>query len=497
MFNKLAITACLCLEVCFANASTLRAGDFESAVRPYLEDTTVVLAHVDLTKFDKQALINWLRANADEAAVRRAGTAIGFSVAMIQSLVQTGATHIYASASTLDLARGGVVLYIPCQEPANVRLLVETMVAQVPARLGYKVFTAEELVVVATPTTWNRILSKPNAAREAMASIGDSSHAATVMVNLPERLQKEMAHMLPTRTPASWHFELSPRSLLSDNSILRLTIDLPPKPAVLLQFASESEAGAQRTQDALEQLRIKLPKPADEIEVTRDSPRTLILAAREPAFIAIARQLIGSALHTADESHNSNSLKQIMLAMHNYHSAHNFLPPRETRSKDDRPLLSWRVHILPYIDQQALYARFHLNEPWDSPHNAKLIAQMPALYGMKSDEVAQGKTRFVLPMLEGGAWKGDGPPLKFEHIIDGTSNTIAVVAAPAEKSVLWTKPEELELTPENLIDALFGESDTFLAALFDGSVRAIGRANNADTIQARITMQGGEVVTLQ
>ena len=78
--------------------------------------------------------------------------------------------------------------------------------------------------------------------------------------------------------------------------------------------------------------------------------------------------------------------------MHNYESAHGTLPPAAVRSTDGTPLLSWRVAILPFIEQDALYKEFKLDEPWDSEHNKKLIAKMPKLYGPARGQAKEGET---------------------------------------------------------------------------------------------------------
>ena len=75
-----------------------------------------------------------------------------------------------------------------------------------------------------------------------------------------------------------------------------------------------------------------------------------------------------------------NNLKQIGLAFHNYHCANNAFPRAAITDKRGKPLLSWRVAILPYIGQQALYNKFNLDEPWDSPHNRELLKEMPSTY---------------------------------------------------------------------------------------------------------------------
>ena len=86
---------------------------------------------------------------------------------------------------------------------------------------------------------------------------------------------------------------------------------------------------------------------------------------------------------SAAQSQCTNNEKHIALAIHNYISSTRpkaMFPPAYTTSKDGKPLLSWRVLILPYLEQEALYKQFHLDEPWDSPHNRTLIARMPTVY---------------------------------------------------------------------------------------------------------------------
>src|SRR5437016_5495874 len=74
----------------------------------------------------------------------------------------------------------------------------------------------------------------------------------------------------------------------------------------------------------------------------------------------------------------------MVLAMHNYQGVHCRLPPAVVYGRDGTPLLSWRVLVLPYLGQQDLYEQFHLDEPWDSPHNLQLLPKMPVLYAPPS-----------------------------------------------------------------------------------------------------------------
>ena len=84
----------------------------------------------------------------------------------------------------------------------------------------------------------------------------------------------------------------------------------------------------------------------------------------------------------AERARSMNNLRQLMLALHNYHDAHGHFPT-DIRDKDGKPLLSWRVHILPYIEQENLYRQFKLDEPWDSEHNKKLVKSMPKVFAVR------------------------------------------------------------------------------------------------------------------
>ena len=77
---------------------------------------------------------------------------------------------------------------------------------------------------------------------------------------------------------------------------------------------------------------------------------------------------------------SAGNLKQIALAFHNFHSTYGALPGVAIVDAKGKALLSWRVAILPFIEEDALYRQFHLDEPWDSKHNKKLLARMPKLY---------------------------------------------------------------------------------------------------------------------
>ena len=68
-----------------------------------------------------------------------------------------------------------------------------------------------------------------------------------------------------------------------------------------------------------------------------------------------------------------NNFKQMGIALHTYASSYDKLPPAVLTSPDGKPLFSWRVALLPYVEQDNLYKQLKLDEPWNSPHNKKVL----------------------------------------------------------------------------------------------------------------------------
>ncbi len=180
--------------------------------------------------------------------------------------------------------------------------------------------------------------------------------------------------------------------------------------------------------------------------------------------------------------------------MVNYHDTHGHMPPAVVYGKDGQPLYSWRVLILPYLEQQELYSQFHLDEAWDSPHNLPLLERMPLLYapppGRRSRMSAYHTVCHVF-VGKGAAFE-DKEELKLrEDFPDGTSNTILIVEAGPP--VPWTKPEEIPYDP----DAPLPHLDTFFhdiirLVLASGSRRHIRKDIRESTLRAAITRNGGE-----
>ena len=241
-----------------------------------------------------------------------------------------------------------------------------------------------------------------------------------------------------------------------------------------------------------------------------------------PVLLGAGFPAVTSARSAARTNQDINKLKNIMLAMHNHHDVHRRLPAAEKKLEKGKGL-SWRVALLPFLEEPALYDEFHHDEPWDSKHNLTLIRKMPQIYRSSStpasraviidaakeeaivkeadkvDESAYDayKTRFLTLRHEDSIFPpGLEKGLGFRSVTDGTSKTIGVVQAKPEAAVIWTKPDDLDFDPEEPLAGLGDPNGFFLAAFVDGHVTRISAKIADEMMKALMTRAGGEGVRL-
>ncbi|WP_253153987.1 DUF1559 family PulG-like putative transporter [Stieleria tagensis] len=211
-------------------------------------------------------------------------------------------------------------------------------------------------------------------------------------------------------------------------------------------------------------------------------------------LVGLLLPAVQAARQAARRVSASNSLKQIGLAMHNHYSAFQTLPDRAIRDADGKPLLSWRVKLLPFLEQQTLYEQFHLDEPWDSPHNIKLVDQMPAVYQHPAVVLPPGKTLFQVPVGEGLMFGPTGGRT-FADVTDGLSNSVMVIESRPDAAVEWTKPDDLEIDLDDpLAQIIPNQRGQFIVLMGDGAVRQISQSIAVDVFQSLLTIQGRDPV---
>ncbi len=232
---------------------------------------------------------------------------------------------------------------------------------------------------------------------------------------------------------------------------------------------------------------VKLSTEQNLVRLTAEGPGDVA------ASMAIIMPALAKAREAARRAESMNHLKQIGLAMHVYLDAHGHFPPPVLLGPDGKTQHSWRVALLPYLEQDSLYKQYNQNEPWDSPNNQRVLVQMPALYRTQQDSRSEPYASYYV--LTGPETMFNGTEgAKIHELLDGTSNTVMVVEA--KRDIPWTKPEDIPVSKGNLPQLGGFTPDGFNAGFADGSVRFIGAAVDPATLWTLITKAGAESVNI-
>ena len=154
--------------------------------------------------------------------------------------------------------------------------------------------------------------------------------------------------------------------------------------------------------------------------------------------------------------------------------------------------------ILPFIEQLPLFRKFHLDEPWDSEHNRKLVAEMPDIYRSPGSKISERdfRTNYVVPVGPHTEFTGGPKGLGFKDVKDGVANTFMILEVDDAHAVVWTKPEDLTFDSDNPTKGLGGLYEGgFWVAFCDGSTLFIRLPMDATKLRALFTRNGGENVS--
>jgi hypothetical protein len=219
-----------------------------------------------------------------------------------------------------------------------------------------------------------------------------------------------------------------------------------------------------------------------------------------------------------------NNLKQIGIALHNFHDQYGHLPPAVVYGPDGKPWHSWRVLILPYVEQIDLYNAYDFSQPWDSPKNKQVMERMPAVFRDPLQPRGDGPyTGYAAIVGEHAAFSSSGMKmsdanrvplgdrqgqLSIANFIDGTSNTAAVGAVSIDRQIPWTKPEDVSAGddfsiggPKGLAATIRtkgpGDRETLATPILfmDGAVRVVPASIDKRVLAAITTRDGSEVVS--
>ncbi len=205
-------------------------------------------------------------------------------------------------------------------------------------------------------------------------------------------------------------------------------------------------------------------------------------------LISILKQTIPLASNASRLLACKNSMKQIGLALLNYQIVHDCFPPAYLPDEDGRPMHSWRVLLLPFIDEQTRYDQYRFGERWDSPHNLSLSEPTPRVYQCWADPPVDGSTSYV--MVVGPNAFSTGPEGRHvAEFTDGLPSTLAVVEM-VDSGIHWMEPRDWD--PAGAARPASAHPGVFNALFADGAVRSLDEHVAPDLLEATITVDGGE-----
>lgn len=492
----------------------------------FLSDQTMLVGKIDLTRIDVVASFDLLLGMKlpvhDEL-----GQGKQVLSRIKASLLQAGAERLYLVYNQMEIFQWPTV-YVPLKDAAQAET-VASLIAHLqpgpfprrpswltPGReAAWKVI--DNYVVIGTASSVQAFADTKPVNRPAFQAASAALKDAPVQLLL---LPTEDLRKVVVETQPQFPKELGGGSTAVISKGLQwanITASLPPQLQAQLIVATDQPSQAQELEQLWKNLLSTIKKETD--APTASTPgrafykllssinvkvqqRQFIIDATEQRLSDFT-QLLGQTLPlTAADDLNARNLRDMVIAMHNYHNDFSRLPNQAINSKEGKPLLSWRVALLPYLGHDHLYKEFKYNEPWDSEHNKKLIEKMPKIYAHPfAKNVPPHHTYYQVFYSK----KGTKPAAVFMDtgsitlgmltVQDGTSNTFVVTDAAAE-AVPWTKPADLLFDWNQPLPKMSTHRDYPFARVGfgDGSVRQFKPDGDVEMLKRFISRNDGKPV---
>jgi prepilin-type processing-associated H-X9-DG protein len=491
-------------------STAVRAEDkFDAAARakliaPWIDEQTFAIAHIDLKRVSIESLIDQLSAVKLFSPEEIAGLKLAAGL-IHQRLTGAGVKDGYVVFSLADgVLRPRIFAVIPIDAGSEEKAIRGILPIPAIERRGDVLLVAGDRDALAR---LEQMTSDPRPElSSALEAAGDS--AAQLLILPPKhyrRVLEEGVGEFPKQLGGG------PISVVTRGALwAAIGIDFPPHAALRVTVQSEDAHATEALHDKLAELfrlagsdpnarkaapnldkltALLLPKvEGNRLVVILDEKNDgidSILTSLAPPIEAIKR--------SNSQARTANNLLHLTLAMHNYADRNKHFPLPASLSPQGKPLLSWRVQILPFIQQSELFKEFHHDEPWDSPHNHSLIDKMPEIYRLPiSKNTEPGRTNYLLPVGNGAGFAAD-KPTEIKDITDGTSNTIMIVEVDDDHAAIWTKPDDWQFDPQEPAKGL-GHffNGYFNAAFFDGHTLGIATSTDPKTLKALFTRAAGD-----
>ncbi len=454
---------------------------------------------------------------------------------VVMELRRAKIQSLFVAAAIDDIRRDYMPLIV-CElqdgaDPAEARRVVQQLKPPAVEVVGDQVW-------IGTPKSLKRYRQLASEDRpdllQPLVTLGSDSPALAIVVSAGQDARRVMRELWPELpTP----FETLDGDLVADGiERVKLTLAIDAATRVRLAVVGQDESVSQQLGQLAELGGEWLVAKAEQEELGLGPLYTQAMSVLKPridgnqlVFEAatdspeVERLLtvaIGPAVQRVRENARTNSklngMKQLGLAMQNFHGVRGQFPASAAIvDQAGEPLLSWRVAILPFVEEGELYRQFRFDEPWDSQHNLRVAKALPAAFANPShpDLNEKGLTTYQMPIFPGSnlallredaepyETRKDDRPIRlapgdqFRQLTDGTSMTIQLVEVAPEHAVFWTKPDDWRVDLEDPMAKLRTDKrDGFVTAWHDGHAKLLKFTMPAEILRKVLTKNGGEVV---
>jgi uncharacterized protein DUF1559 len=465
-------------------------------VTPLVGEFTRVVVCVDLKRVDVDEIFDSLTPEEEAILPDRAGLLEGLGRGRA-TLLEAGIERVYFMISLAEMPLRPWYLVAPCPRALDLQALITKM----PTELAGPLFVRGELVprsivgkdserwlFLGAEEAFRRLEAcKPRVRPELSAALAESGDSAVRILVIPHdddrRVIEELLPTLPEPLGGG-----SSTVLTRGLRWASVQIDIEPEPSVRVVIQSSDDEAAeqfrplliraimiasqQKSRTDLMDFMVDLAQVTELFPEVSGDRLVLDLRKSDGSLKAVRRVFFRPVARHVLERTATEQLKEIVRGIHCWHHEHKSFPAQANYDSDGKPLLSWRVHILPFLGETCaeLHGEFRTEEPWDSEHNVKLLKKMPEIYAIPGSQVSKdGRTCYVRPVGPGTSCP-PGELISFPDIPDGSSNTVAVIEVDDEHAVPWTKPADLDYDPENPTKGLGGHLEgAVFSAFCDGA----------------------------
>lgn len=518
-------TLTLLIVATLSPQAAIAQNSHSAALKKFATPDVLGVAYLDLDNMDLKESMKLLGSLGFDETVnyRKMQEELSETEGNIATLKEAGITRGYALLRMSDISAHGTSFVFPLKEGADsakskqvLDSVIEKLTGGKNKGFHFQTGFRDGALFAAEKENFDRLkneIADDSADRSDMLQAIDGGSMGIVIFGDDDsrRVVKEMMPPLPGP------FAKLNGELIADGAKwIGLSAKLDSSPALNFEIEANDAESAATFQSVIKdglklakfapQVREVLPKSevkfvfdaiAPEQEGTRVSMSASKLTEDLDRLAKVLAPQVKMARKAAVKTQLMNTLRQHILAMLNYESAYRHFPAQYSVDAAGKPLLSWRVHILPFLEQNDLYQQFKLDEPWDSEHNIKLVKKMPEIYwdmrGEAFDRNKAGKTIFQVPAGEKLIFNAD-KEIQFRDLTDGSSNTISIVVVASENAVPWTKPVDWKVDLEDSTNGVIRKSDTIIFAMCDGSVQSVPKDFSPDKFKNLIQPQDGVAV---